>query len=105
MKLSSTQSAVLRTIVDRYDRAVQSERSRWGEESAQFVASKGVEVSGIRHQTLHALENLGLIRLKYGQARGEQLRKGAFGRLIGGTRKWTDTTFFAAPTPLGRDAL
>lgn len=104
MKLSSTQRDALRMVIDRYDRAVQSERARWGEESASFVAAKGVEISGVGYRTLHALENLGLIRLKYREARGESLRKGAFGRLIGGTHKYTNTIFIATPTPLGREA-
>jgi len=105
VKLSAAQHKALRTIVDQYDRAIQSERTRWGEESAQFVANKGVAIVDISLRILHALEDRGLIRLKYGQVSGEKLRKGAFGRLIGGTRKSTDTAFFAAPTPLGIDAV
>ena len=105
MKLSATQRDTLRTVVERYDRAVQGERARWGDESASFVANKGVEISGVDYRTLHTLENQGLIHLKYGKALGESLRKGAFGRRIGGTRKWTDTIFFAAPTQLGREVI
>jgi hypothetical protein len=102
VKLSSVQKETLRTIVDRYDRAVQSEHKRWGEESARFVADKGVEISGVDYRTLHALENRGLIRLRYSKTHGETLRRGAFGRWIGGTRKYEGTIFFAAPTDLGR---
>lgn len=102
MKLSAAQEGALRAVVDRYDRMVQSERSRWGEESASIVAGKGVEIADVDYRTLHALENRGLVRLRYGEAGGESLRRGAFGRWIGGTRKYTDTIFFATPTDLGR---
>ena len=97
------QHETLRTIVGRYDRAVQGERTRWGDESARYVADKGVEISGVDHRTLHALENRGLIRLRYGKARGESLRRGAFGRWTGGSRRYEDTIFFAIPTDLGRE--
>lgn len=100
--LSAIQHAALRTIIDRYDRAVREERSRWGDESASFVAAKGVEISGI-HRTLHALKTRGWIQLQYGEARGERLRRGAFGRRIGGTHKYSDTIFFVAPTSSGRE--
>ena len=104
MKLSSAQRDALLMIVERYDHAVRAERSRWGEESAQFVADKGVEVPAtVDYRTLHALKDRGLIKLQTREARGESLRKGAFGRLIGGTHKYTSTIFLAAPTPLGRE--
>jgi hypothetical protein len=101
--LSVTQRAALRAVIARYDRAVHEERSRWGDESASFVAAKGVEIAGIDYRTLHALRDRGLIRLQYGEARGESLRRGAFGRWTGGTRTYTSTIFFAAPTQLGRE--
>ena len=101
--LAAVQRDALRTIIDRYDRYVQRERARWGEESASFVAAKGIEITDVDYRILHALKDQGLIRLQYKEARGESLRKGAFGRLIGGTRKHTSTIFFAAPTQIGRE--
>lgn len=103
--LSPVQRAALSSIIDRYDRAVQKERARWGDESASFVAAKGIEIADIGYRTLHALENRGLLDLKYEKTRGERLRRGAFGRWIGGTRKSEATSFFAIPTPLGREVL
>ncbi len=101
--LSTAQRAALRAIIDRYDRAVQGERSRWGDEAASFVTAKGVEISDVGYRTLHALKDRGLIDLQYRTARGESLRRGAYGRWIGGTRKYEGTIFFAVPTPLGRE--
>ncbi len=101
-KLSDAQRRALRVIVDRYDRAVRDERARWGEESAQRIVANGVDVPGFGYRTLHALADRGLVTIKTHEGRGEELRKGAFGRLVGGTRKYHYTVFFAAPTDLGR---
>jgi hypothetical protein len=90
------------SIVDRFDRAVRDERARWGEMSAARVAARGVETTEFDYRTLHALANRGLVQLTTAEGSGEELRRGAFGRWIGGTRKSRFVILFAAPTDLGR---
>jgi hypothetical protein len=102
VRLTPTQRTALISIVDRFDRAVRDERTRWGEESATRVAARGVETFEFDYRTLHALANRGLVRLTSAESRGEELRRGSFGRWIGGTRKSSHVILFAAPTDLGR---
>jgi hypothetical protein len=107
-KLKPTQDKALYAIVEEYDRAVAAERERWGEASAAAVAAKGIDpallVKG--HRTLHALEDRGMITRK-SETRdfGERLRKGSWGRRLGGTVTDRYTQHLVVPTPAARAYL
>ena len=109
MKLSTLQLAALRSIVKRYDAAVQNERTRWGAESARRVAARGVEAVDLRYgavrydyRTWHALEKRGLLQLGYVEGQVKRDRRGAYGKRIGGTHAYDTVETFAIPTELGR---
>jgi hypothetical protein len=102
-RLTAVQRAALRAIVAEYDRAVAFERVRWGDKSADVVAARGICADSIALQsTVMALESRGLVQIRRHDVRGEKLRKGAFGKFLGGTKTWTETSFSAAPTDTGR---
>ena len=103
--LSPTQDAAIRAIVAAYDTAVARERELWGEKSAAAVAAKGIDTAQIvkRHKTVHALEALHLItRKSHVQTFGERLRKGPWGRRLGGTVTDRYVQHMVVPTALAR---
>lgn len=105
MKLSPTQEQVLREIVTRYNRDVEFERARWGEESAQRVAGRGVPAVEHPYRTLHALEKAGLLTLRYSESEASDFRRGSYGRWIGGTTTHAFVNTFALPTQKGQEAV
>jgi hypothetical protein len=106
--LSFTQEAAIRAIVEAYDTAIAGERARWGEASAASVAAHGIDPALIvkSYRTLHALEDRGMITRK-SQTRvfGERLRKGAWGRRLGGTVTDRYSQHMVVPTPIARAYL
>ncbi len=58
-----------------------------------------------RYTTLHALEDLGLVQFRCVHSEHSDLRRGAYGRWIGGTVRWTSSTFLVMLTADGHEAV
>lgn len=104
MKLSPTMREALSKIVAEDDAAVARELKLWGIASAAAVARKGIDTSQIvsGYKTLHALVYRGLIARTTRTMESESLRRGAYGRWIGGTTRHLSTASRVVPTALGR---
>lgn len=102
-KLSPVQSEALRTLVVKYRQAVATEGALWGQKSANALAEKGVCVDGwnVAFPTWRALERAGLVTVRTRQTEHESLRRGAYGRWIGGSKTRTETSFTVRPTAAG----
>lgn len=111
MSITPAQAEALARVVAEFDRANASNIARWGEPLRGLVAvvtgahagTPGWVARDVR--TLHALRDAGLIDLTATVERGEALRRGSYGRWIGGTSRRTWVAFAARPTPAGRAAL
>jgi hypothetical protein len=103
-KTNHTASAALALLVRDYDAAVSGERARWGDVSASHVAEKGVELD-VEDRTMNDLIDRGLAVMTTAQGTGNELRRGAFGRWIGGSRTRTFVVRFYRPTDAGRAAI
>lgn len=89
--LSPTMRRALKTIIDRYDRSMKHE-----------VTPIGLAVFDIDYRTLQALAKRDMIAIKTKVDEDSELRRGSFGRWIGGTERHTTVTLFVTPTALGR---
>lgn len=98
--LSPTQREALARIVSAFDAMDANERARWGKPFEGFV-----DAGDPRRQTIERLEALGLIEVKREHLVSTSLRRGAYGRWLGGTRRYTDVGFQFRPTEKGRQAL
>lgn len=93
-------------IIDQYDQDVAFQHKRWGEASAARLAEEGIDPALIcNYRTIHALADCKLIEItsmtpKY----QERLRKGSFGKRLGGTVKDHYIQFIVKPTDAGRAA-
>lgn len=107
MDLSDVEHAALRDLVARYDALVRHERERWGNElrGGVDVTPQSGRSQAERRKLILALETAGAIvvdRTSY-EVEGP-LRKGSFGRLLGGSHKGWSGSWVAKPTAAGRRA-
>lgn len=96
--MTDKQKEALIKIVQRYRLAVNAEQERWGIESAKNIAARGIIVSDIHRRILDALHEQGFLELAISSGTSSSLRRGAYGRWIGGTKSTTYTTQFWKPT-------
>jgi hypothetical protein len=109
--ISPTQRKLLAAIIEEYDRAVKNEAKNWGAQGAARVAKRGIEVSLIlsrlkaNYKSIHALGDAGAIKWENAGNWNEVLRKGKFGRMLGGTRQVWASAFIVVPLDAGRAML
>jgi len=102
--LSPTQVLALRAIVSAYDEAVAFELKRWGAESSAKIAKAGIDPVLYGPQTtINSLLRHGYLTLA-GTSRHqtERLRKGAFGKFLGGVHHGEYVQQSVVPTQFGR---
>ena len=111
-KPSAEQERALRAIVVAFDDANTKNVARWGNhikdinvEDVVYHDNKGNRVGAkrrhINRKTLFALEALGLITVKTEVKERSSLRRGAYGKWLGGTTTHTYANYSVAPTELG----
>jgi hypothetical protein len=113
MKLSDAQHRALSAIVNTHDAAVADELKRWGAESSTSLEKRGLPLGTIELRadtkisvtTLWSLESKGLVTVKAERSEHESLRRGDYGRWIGGTKSHLETTFVVRPTEAGRAVI
>ncbi len=89
----------LRAIVKEHEDGVIKERKLWGEKSATSLAAKGVCSANYPWRDVSGLIDRGLLRVvSVEHAEGERLRRGAYGKWIGGTKRTTSSSFMVLPT-------
>ena len=86
-RLSAVQRTALITIISSYDRAVRDELARWGGLGEQGAAARGVETPRSTTARSTRSQIRGFVHVTTATGSGEELRRGAFGRWIGGTKK------------------
>ena len=97
--LTPAQQKALDAIVARYLAEVAWEREHWGDASADRLAERGVFVSDLASiATLRALARKAAIEITDAvPTRSQELRRGAFGRWLGGTRDTFHSRLIARP--------
>lgn len=102
-KLSPTQVSALRDVVTRFDDAVARELKNWGAASAAKVAVNGVDESpDFALPTMNALIDRGMVTFTSHHGEHNSLRRGAYGRWIGGSVTRHFATRRYVPTEKGR---
>lgn len=104
--MTPVQRTALARIVQSWDLASANNIRRWGHPLAHgidVVVGRGEGRVDIR--TLTALEDAGFVDVERFQQDAERLRRGSYGRWIGGTVQWTYTSLLVKPTAAGRKAL
>ena len=98
--LSPTQTQALRTLITHYRQGLATEAALWGQASADSMATKGLDVAGwgFKTSTWHALANAGMVTFTARTLTHESLRRGPYGKWIGGTVSHSDTTLIVRPT-------
>lgn len=97
--LSSAMRAALAKVVRAYD-------AELAHSDAAKLAASGLFVAGLRDRTMDALVSRGMVEIASTyEVHGEEFRRGAFGRWIGGTTRWTEIARRYRPTDAGRAAL
>lgn len=102
MKLSPVMLDALRKLVAEYDAAVLNERVRWGAELKGGIDASGASKS---YRTIHALIDRGMLTFERCPKTTETLRKGSWGKLLGGTNKHYIGILIVKPTDAARAAL
>ncbi len=98
--LSATQTAALAEIIARWDDMSAKELARWGK---TFVPGGSfIDAVQYRNATLHVLREKGMITIRTAVHTAERLRRGAYGKWIGGTRLYSETALNVCPTDAGR---
>ncbi len=100
--LSPTMLDALRVIVAEYDAAVLNEKTRWGGELKGGVTAHDGR-NGYR--TVHALIDRGMLTFETARTEAEWLRKGSWGKRLGGTHRRVLVTLIVKPTDAARAAL
>jgi hypothetical protein len=108
--LSPTQRATLRSIVNTFDAAVERERAHWGAPSAEQMRAKGIALADVNvgldrkisFRDVHALAERGLLRVETTRHSETSLRRGSYGRWLGGSRQREFITARVTPTEEGR---
>ena len=98
IRLSPTQTVVLAKIKATYAKAIADELQRWGQDSADNLASKGICTADLPHRTVLALARKGQITLSHTTGTSNHLRYGPYGRTWNGSVTRTYTTTYAIPT-------
>jgi hypothetical protein len=108
--LSPTQHAKLRSLVEGFDAAIERERTLWGAPSAERMRARGVGLAdvnarldhGISLRDVHALTERGLLQVATARTSASGLRRGSFGRWLGGSVQRELVTARVTPTEEGR---
>lgn len=104
--MTPVQRAALASIIRSWDIASDNNRRRWG-----HPLSGGIDVvigrgdGRIDIRSLVALEDAGLIAVERALHEAERLRRGSYGRWIGGTVRTPYTSMLVKPTAAGRKVL
>lgn len=101
MKLSATQDTALRTLVAKFDEKNAANMARWGQEITRINACDALD--SYDYRTLFALERAGYITVECVRGESEHLRRGSYGRWIGGTVKTPHVNHIVRITDAGRD--
>lgn len=104
--MTPVQRTALATIVRSWDVASANNVRRWGHPLAHgidVVVGRGEGRVDIR--SLVALETAGYVAVERFAAHTESLRRGSYGRWIGGSVRREYTTMLVKPTAAGRKAL
>lgn len=100
-KLSSAQEKALVWIVTEWDRRSQKELERWGKSFVQGRNFVDLDPQ-FRFATGHRLEELGMITMRTYRGQSEHLRRGSYGRWIGGSVSTSYVQLNVCPTDAGR---
>lgn len=98
-QLSPAMRVALRAIVRAFDAANAKEKARWGKALADINV---LDAGNINPRTFRALADAGLILFSTKTHTAAHLRRGAYGRRLGGTRSEFVVNVFVAPTDSGR---
>lgn len=99
---TATQIETLRTIVAEYDAAALNERVRWGKELTGGIAASR---NATGYRSVHALIDLGMLTFASHIESHETLRKGSWGKRLGGTRQHRSVVLVVKPTAAARAFL
>jgi hypothetical protein len=105
---TSAQLRLLRAIVDEYDRQNADEMRTWKRPLAGFIdVWSAIQAAHLRRNTdtIWAIKKAGLISMETVTERHTQLRKGYYGRWIGGSEAYGEIGFKVKPTDAGRELL
>jgi hypothetical protein len=110
LALSPTQRANLRSIVNTFDAAVERERAHWGATSAEQMRAKGIALADVNvgldrkiaFRDVHALAERGFLRIETTRSSETSLRRGSYGRWLGGSTQREFVTARVTPTEEGR---
>ena len=113
LALSPTQRADLWRIVNTFDAAVERERAHWGATSAEQMRARGVALADVNvgldrqisFRDVHALAERGLLRVETTRNSESSLRRGSYGRWLGGSLQREFTTARVTPTDEGRGQI
>lgn len=102
-KLSPAQDKALRAIVAGFDARNAANVARWGSQISTVNACDVLE--SYDYRTLFALERAGYITVECYSHGTERLRKGSWGRLLGGTHQSVVVNHMVRPTDAARALL
>ena len=106
MRMSKAQREWLGIVIAEYDATILREFRNWGVESTLQLAEKGILMTGLPFRTRDALIDAGLLEVgKRGSNEHQELRRGSFGRWIGGSRTRVEGWVTLRPTATGRKLL
>lgn len=110
MKLTAAQRSALADIVNAWDTANEHQIARWGAPlrgGVTLIAGRSTLNHSLTFdiRTIRALEDAGLIAVERYDVHSESLRRGSYGRWIGGSTRRVQTGMNAKPTAAGRRAL
>ena len=108
--LSPTQHTKLSSLVEAFDAAIERERVLWGPSSAEQMRAKGIGLADVNAglereiplRDVHALAEQGFVRVATARTSASDLRRGSFGRWLGGSVAREFVTARVTPTEEGR---
>ena len=110
LALSPRLRAMLRSIVNTFDAAVERERAHWGTPSAEQMRAKGIALAEINaglHRSIsfrdvHVLAERGLLSVATARSAGNCRHRGGYDRWLGGGVERASFTARVTPTEEGR---